>query len=84
MNPMTRKSTAQKIAEHFGWDVADIRECEYQSSHWNANVKVYMGFDGNTAWSAGKTKPRHRDCDNLSWSRVPSNYPGNDDLWKGV
>jgi hypothetical protein len=81
---MKRKSQAEKIAEHFGWDVADIREYDYQSGYWNANVKVYYGFDGNNYWSAGNAKPCHRDCDNVSWSKVPSNFPGNDDLWKGA
>ncbi|CAB4165075.1 hypothetical protein UFOVP820_10 [uncultured Caudovirales phage] len=80
---MKPKSIATQIAEHFGWDVADILDYRYQPSHWSR--AVYCGFDGNNYWSAGRTPPKDREGDNmLEWVRVPSRYPGNTDLWKGI
>lgn len=80
---MNRKSIAIQIAEHFGCDVADIREYDYQPGHWTR--KVYSGMDGNRYWSAGGDKPpRHRDGDDdLVWTKVESNWRGNAHLWKG-
>ena len=80
---MSRKSIAQQIAEHFGCDIADIRECKYQPGHWSQ--AVFAGFDGNKYWSAGRSAPRHRDGDDgIVWVSVPSNYPGNNNLWRGA
>jgi hypothetical protein len=80
---MKPKSTATQIAEHFGWDVADVRDYRYQPSHWSQ--PVYAGLDGNSYWSAGRSAPHHRDGDDgITWVSVPSNYPGNNNLWKGV
>jgi hypothetical protein len=68
---------------HFGSDVADIRDYDYQPGQWSR--KVYAGFDGNRYWSAGGRKPpKHRDGDdNLTWRQVPSNYPNSPPLWVG-
>lgn len=81
---MKRKSIAMQIAEHFGCDVADIRDYEYQPGTWTR--KVYAGFDGNSYWSAGgKTPPRHREVPGgIVWRRVFSNFPNNGPLWWGV
>lgn len=80
---MNRKSIAQQIAEHFGCDISDIRECKYQPGHWSQ--AVFAGFDGNNYWSAGRSAPRHRDGDDgIVWVSVPSNYPGNNNLWRGA
>lgn len=79
---MNRKSTAMQIAEHFGWDVAEVREYRYQPGRWSQ--AVYLGLDGNNYWSAGRRPPRYRDGDDgLKWVSVPSNYPGNNNLWMG-
>jgi hypothetical protein len=76
------KNIAMQIAEHFGCDVADIRDYDYQPGFWNR--KVYAGMDGNRYWSAGGNKPpRHRDGDDLQWIKVKSNWKGNPDLWVG-
>jgi hypothetical protein len=77
------KSIARQIAEHFGCDVADIRDYEYQPGTWSR--KVYAGMDGNRYWSTGGTKPP-RYCDEeggITWRSVKSNWPGNPDLWVG-
>lgn len=79
---MTRKFICRQIAEHFGCDIADIRDYNYQPGHWLR--AVYAGFDGNRYWSAGgDTPPRHRESNDLVWRRVPSNFPGNPHLWIG-
>ena len=76
------KSIAIQIAEHFGSDVEDIRDYDYQPGQWNR--KVYAGFDGNRYWSAnGKTPPKHKEGADLRWKQVPSNYPNNPPLWIG-
>lgn len=81
------KSIAIQIAEHFGCDVADIRDHNYQPGLWTR--KVYAGMDGNRYWSADcKTPPKRRDeryfaHDGLVWRQVPSNFPGNPPLWVG-
>ena len=82
MDDMAKK-IAMQIAEHFGCDVADIRDYDYQPGMWTR--KVYAGMDGNRYWSAGGNKPpRHRDGDDaLVWVRVPSHWKGNPDLWMG-
>jgi hypothetical protein len=80
---MKPKSTAMQIAEHFGCDIFDIIDYRYQPGEWSR--PVYCGFDGNNYWSAGKTKPRygHGEQD-MVWESVKSNYPGNNNLWKGA
>ncbi len=77
------KSIARQIAEHFGCDIADIRDHEYHPGSWSR--KVYAGMDGNRYWSAGGTKPpRYRDEESdIVWRRVRSNWQGNPDLWVG-
>lgn len=77
------KSIAMQIAEHFGCDVADIRDYDYQPGFWTR--KVYAGMDGNRYWSANcKTPPKHRDGDDsLVWRQVPSSLAGNPPLWVG-
>ena len=76
------KRVVTQIAEHFGCDVRDISEYDYQPGQWNR--PVYAGFDGNAYWSAGGVKPpKHRTGDDgLAWERVASNYPGNAHLWR--
>ena len=79
------KRIATQIAEHFGWDIDDIRDYEYHPGAWTR--KVYAGMDGNNYWSAGgKTPPRYIGHDHapLVWVRVKSNWPGNPDLWCGT
>lgn len=70
-----------QIAEHFGWDVAEIREFDYQPGTYSP--KVYAGFDDPNYWSAGPRPPRYLgpggDC--LSWRRVESTWKGNGPLW---
>lgn len=76
-----RKTIARQIAEHFGWDIEEIKLYDYQPG--NFSRKVYAGFDGNTVWSAGKTPPRHLNglSSTYVWKKVPSSWPGNPDLW---
>lgn len=75
-----RKSVAVQIAEHFGCDVADIRDYKYQPGTFTP--AVYAGFDGNNYWSAGPRAPRERAYGaSLVWRRVASNFPGNGPLW---
>lgn len=78
------KSAAIQIAEHFGADVADIREYNYQPGHWSR--PVFAGFDGNRYWAGAGSKPsKHRDGDDdLLWEQVPSSWAGNPPLWRGV
>ena len=79
---MKSKRAAMQIAEHFGCDVADIRDYDYQPGRWSR--KVYAGFDGNRYWAgAGKTAPKHSDDNSISWKQVPSNWLGNPPLWVG-
>ena len=70
-----------QIAEHFGWDVADVRDYHYQPGTFSK--RVYAGMDGNMYWSAGKLPPRERGVlhQTMVWRRVESNYPGNGVLW---
>ena len=77
------KSAAIQIAEHFGCDVADIRDYDYQPGHWSR--KVYAGMDGNRYWAgAGAKPPKHRDMDGgIVWRQVDSNWRGNAPLWVG-
>jgi len=80
---MSRKSIARQIAEHFGCDIADIRDYNYQPGHWSRDV--FAGFDGNRYWSAGgSTPPQHRDgSTDTVWKQVVSYYPSNPHLWVG-
>lgn len=85
MSITKRKSIAIQIAEHFGCDIADIRDFEYHPGSWSR--KVYAGMDGNRYWSAGgNTPPRYRDDEesDIVWRRVASNWRGNPDLWVGT
>lgn len=76
------KTIARQISEHFGWDIEEIKDYEYQPGRWTR--KVYAGFDGNRYWSAGKTAPRLRDgVSEIAWRQEPSSWPGNPDLWIG-
>jgi len=81
MNVPKRKSIAMQIAEHFGWDISDLRDYEYHPGKWSR--KVYSGWSGNTYWSAGgSTPPRYLGRDGgLTWVLVPSAFPGNPPLW---
>lgn len=75
------KRIATQIAEHFGFDIDEIKEYEYQPGFFTR--KVYAGFDENRLWSAGKTPPRRADGwpSEYVWKRVPSAWPNNPDLW---
>ena len=78
------KTVARQIAEHFGCDIADIRDYEYHPGRWNR--KVYAGMDDNRYWSAGGPKPptyMWADAPSIVWRQVQSNYPGNSFLWVG-
>lgn len=74
-----RKSIPRQIAEHFGCDMADIRDSNYQHGHWTPAVFT----EGNDYWSAGPRPPRHKDGGegNMKWTKVESSWPGNGPLW---
>jgi len=77
------KPIASQIAEHFGWDIADVRGCEDHPGHWTRRV-YDTGMDGNRYWSAGGNTPPKQLVVSSSpprWVRVKSNWPGNPDLW---
>lgn len=80
-----KKRIARQIAEHFGCDVDEIRDYDYQPGRWTR--KVYCGMDENRYWSAGGEKPPKYVGDDpapLTWVRVRSNWKGNADLWVGT
>ncbi|CAB4153187.1 hypothetical protein UFOVP605_46 [uncultured Caudovirales phage] len=75
-----RKSVATKLAEHFGWDVADLRDFNYQPGRFTP--RVYAGMlSKNEYWSAGSTPPKDRDECGFIWERVESSFPGGGTLW---
>lgn len=51
---MKRRTQAEKIADLFGSDIADIREGRYQKYE---SPKVYVV--GDNYYAASETKPRH-------------------------
>lgn len=84
MTAPKRKGIARQVAEHLGCDIAELRDYEYHPGCWSR--KVFSGMDGNNYWSgSGKNPPAYRDGsdDDITWKRVPSNFPGNPDLWVG-
>lgn len=72
------KTAAHKIADHLGWDIADVREHRYQHAAFSAPVFA-MGGD---YYSAGCKPPKYlRGVDDLKWQRIVSAYDGMTSLW---
>lgn len=78
-----RKSVALRLAEHFGSDVAEMREYDYHSGHYVP--KVYLGMDGNRYWSAGPRPPKYKGAadPDLTWRRVDPTDTRIGTLWVG-
>ena len=77
---MTGKSVATRLAEHFGWDVEDLRDYDYQPGRFSPRVYAGM-FNNNEYWSAGSRAPKDRDNMDFVWDKVESSYPSGGTLW---
>jgi len=65
-----------RIAEHLGWDVADVIDYNYQPGRFN--TPVYSVGRELQFWAG--TKPRDRDKIMLDWKPVVSSHDGST-LW---
>ncbi len=69
-NPHTR------IAEHLGWDSADVIDYNYQPGRFS--TPVYSLGNSNQYWAG--SKPKDRDGMMTNWVPVVSSYDGST-LW---
>ena len=51
-----RKQAATVVAETIGWDVADVRECQYQPSRYSSPSVFAIG---DRYFAVHSAKPRH-------------------------
>ena len=77
-----RKSTAEKLAEHFSDDVAHVREYSYQPGRYTSPVYSL----GDDLWAAGERPPKYKgpgaDAEQQEkWKLVKSSFDPNVKLW---
>lgn len=72
------KRIATLLAEHFGWDVADVRDNEYQPGQFTRKVYVL----GNDYYSAGKRPPLDSDGIMVFERSFPSAYDPSVTIWE--
>jgi hypothetical protein len=72
------KQAHTKIAEHLGWDAADVREGRYQETRFDRPVYVC----GGDYYAAGPRAPRERDGQDMKWKQEISRYDGASIIWR--
>jgi hypothetical protein len=53
-----RRTAAEIIAFHFGWDITDVRDCRYQPTRYTAPAIFTIGDDYYCAPTKGQKLPK--------------------------
>lgn len=72
------KRIATLLAEHFGWDVTDVRDSEYQPGRFTRKVYTL----GNDYYSAGAKPPIDSDGFIVFARSFPSAYDPTVTIWE--
>lgn len=65
-----RRTAANIIAFHFGWDFSDVTDCRYQSTHY-CNPAIYTMGDGYYAAPANNLPPKNMKGE---WKVIGEHY----------
>ncbi len=67
------KTSKEALANHLGWDIADLKDARYQSTQYNSPV-YSISNDYFCATPEGKApaKPMRKGVDPFNWVEVPS------------
>jgi hypothetical protein len=81
-----RMSAAEAVANHLGWDIADVKDARYKYGHTSTPVFTSEDYYYCASKSDGKPATRYLANDSWDWVQCVPNNPLNDKVkwivWK--